>query len=61
MFRITRGHHVQHIRFPLPVMRDPDALDEDVTREDAPALDASAPAASVEGTARVDQTADAPQ
>jgi hypothetical protein len=56
MFRITRGHHVQHIHFPFSVSRNLDALDEEpppddpapdqapnpvATRENAPAADSS--------------------
>lgn len=34
MFRIGRGHHVQHIPFPFPVLRDLDALHEEAASED---------------------------
>jgi hypothetical protein len=61
MFRITRGHHVQHIRFPHPVMRDLDDINEEAAREDAPPADTSAPVASLEGTAEADSSTDAPQ
>jgi hypothetical protein len=43
MFRITRGHHVQHIHFPLPVIRDLDEADDGATREQACAPEAAAP------------------
>lgn len=37
MFRITRGHHVQHIHFPLPVIRDLDGAEEERDDSDPPA------------------------
>lgn len=38
MFRITRGHHVQHVHFPLPVIRDLDAEEEAAdSRQSGPA------------------------
>lgn len=45
MFRITRGHSVQHIHFPLPVYgRDLDAEDEaSSTAPDAPAAESATP------------------
>lgn len=46
MFRITRGHSVQHVRFPLPVIRDLDALEDEEKREDAAASDSASPVAS---------------
>jgi hypothetical protein len=50
MFRITRGHQVQHIHFPLPVIRgvlDPE--DDTPADRDAPtAKDSAAPAAAEE-------------
>lgn len=58
MFRITRGHHVQHIHFPLPVIRDLDAFDEKATRENA-APEAVPPVAAQDGTAEVDASTDA--
>ena len=48
MFRITRGMHVQHIHFPLPVIRaplDPDDIDVPADRE-APTAEDAAPAAA---------------
>jgi hypothetical protein len=48
MFRITRGHHVQHIHFPLPVIRDLDDLNEEPAREGASAPEAAAPEERVE-------------
>ncbi|HEV3051893.1 MAG TPA: hypothetical protein VGX50_16415 [Longimicrobium sp.] len=53
MFRITRGMHVQHIHFPLPVIRpplDPDTLDVPAGREAPAAEDAAPPAAADEST-----------
>lgn len=48
MFRITRGHSVQHIHFPLPVYgRDLDDLEADpAAAVDAPAAEAAAPPTS---------------
>jgi hypothetical protein len=43
MFHITRGHHVQHIHFPLPVIRDLDALEDATAREEGPSPEAAAP------------------
>ena len=34
MFRITRGHHVQHIHFPLPVIRGTLNPDDDTAPEE---------------------------
>lgn len=52
MFRITRGHQVQHIQFPLPIIRgplDPDDDDErSAEREPPAARDSAAPAAAEE-------------
>jgi hypothetical protein len=47
MFRITRGMHVQHIHFPLPVIRGPLDLDDvDVpSAREAPAAENAAPPA----------------
>ena len=52
MFRITRGHHVQHIQFPYPVIRDLDDLEEEASREDAAPADATA----AEGAGDADST-----
>ncbi|WP_420127026.1 hypothetical protein [Longimicrobium sp.] len=57
MFRITRGHHVQHVHFPLPIIRDLDALDEEPPRKDAP--DAAPSAAIQDEAVKADATADA--
>lgn len=59
MFRITRGHHVQHVHFPLPVIRDLDALDDEAMPEDAPPPEASASA--TEATAKADPSTETPQ
>jgi hypothetical protein len=48
MFRITRGHHVQHIHFPLPVIRDLDEAEDAVAREEASPPEAAAPEERVE-------------
>ncbi|HYR07406.1 MAG TPA: hypothetical protein VEQ60_06550 [Longimicrobium sp.] len=48
MFRITRGHHVQHIHFPLPVIRDLDEAEDAAVREDANPPKAAAPEERVE-------------
>lgn len=45
MFRITRGHHVQHIHFPLPVIRDLDGAEEERDDSHPPA----SPVAEQEG------------
>lgn len=53
MFRITRGMHVQHIHFPLPVIRgalDPDDIDAPSDREAPAAEDAAPPAAANQAT-----------
>jgi hypothetical protein len=53
MFRITRGMHVQHIHFPLPVIRpplDPDDVDVPSGREAPPAEDAAPAAAANEAS-----------
>lgn len=60
MYRITRGHHVQHIHFPLPIIRDLDALDDESAREHAPAPDA-APSAATQEAAGADASSDAPR
>jgi hypothetical protein len=59
MFRITRGHHVQHIHFPLPVIRDLDDLESDETPADT-SPEAAAPSAA-EGRAEADPSTEAPQ
>ncbi|HEX2211354.1 MAG TPA: hypothetical protein VHG93_26960 [Longimicrobium sp.] len=46
MFRITRGHSVQHVQFPLPLIRDLDALEDEEKRENAAAPDSPSPVAS---------------
>ena len=46
MFRITRGHHVQHIHFPLPVIRDLDDLENDEMPADSPPEAAAGPPAA---------------
>ena len=54
MFRITRGMHVQHIHFPLPVIRgplDPDADDMPSDRESPVAADAAPPAVAEQAKA----------
>lgn len=56
MYRITRGHHVQHIHFPLPVLRDLDGDGDDENPADAPPGTA-APAASQDGAADADPSA----
>jgi hypothetical protein len=53
MFRITRGMHVQHIHFPLPVIRaplDPDDIDVSAGREAPVAEDAAPPAVAEQAT-----------
>ncbi len=44
MFRIARGHHVQHVHFPLPVIRGLDALDDEPMPGDASPPEVAAPA-----------------
>ena len=57
MFRITRGHHVQHIHFPVPVIRDLDELEDGAAREETSAPEAAAP----EGRVEADPSAEAAQ
>ena len=59
MFRITRGHHVQHVHFPLPVIRDLDALHDEPMPADA--TEAAAPASAEEATAEADAFTETPQ
>ena len=59
MFRITRGHHVQHIHFPVPVIRDLDEAEDSAAREDASPPEAAAPSAA-EGKAEADPSTEAP-
>ena len=54
MFRITRGMHVQHIHFPLPVIRDLDGPDDDGPQGDADPPEAAPPASARESTASAD-------
>lgn len=61
MFRITRGHHVQHIHFPLPVVRGLDALDDEAMPQDAPLPEAAASASVEQATAEADASAEAPR
>jgi hypothetical protein len=58
MFRITRGHSVQHISFPFPVVRDLDALHEEPVPGDA--SPAEAPVAE-RGDAESDAVTNAPR
>lgn len=59
MFRITRGHHVQHIHFPLSVIRDLDALHDEPMPEAASPPEASASAK--EATAEADASTETPR
>lgn len=59
MFRITRGHQVQHIHFPVPIIRDLDALDEHATRDEA--ADAAPSPATRDEPVQADASAGAPQ
>jgi hypothetical protein len=61
MFRITRGHHVQHIHFPLPVIRDLDALHDEAMPEAASPPEAAASASTEEATAEADASTETPQ
>ena len=60
MFRITRGHHVQHIHFPLPVIRDLDALHDEPMPGDASPPEAMAESAG-QLAAEADTSAEASQ
>lgn len=52
MFRITRGHHVQHVHLPMPVIRDLDALDDEAVPENAsPTTAAEKPAVEADDSA----------
>lgn len=57
MFRITRGHHVQHIHFPLPVIRDLDALHDEAMPENASPVAEAAEKPAAES----DESAETPQ
>ena len=59
MFRITRGHHVQHVHFPLPVIRDLDALHDEAMPGNASPPKATA--SSTEATAEADASTETPQ
>ena len=61
MFRITRGHHLQHIHFPLPVIRDLDALHDEAMPEDVSPPKAAASGSAEKPAAEVDTSAEAPQ
>jgi hypothetical protein len=61
MFRITRGHHVQHVHFPLPVIRDLDALDDEAMPEDTSPPEAAAPRSAEEAAAEADESSETPQ
>jgi hypothetical protein len=61
MFRITRGHSVQHISFPFPVLRDLDAFDEDAAPDAAASAEAPTPVTAREDAAEADTSADAPE
>ncbi|HEX6372289.1 MAG TPA: hypothetical protein VF006_25445 [Longimicrobium sp.] len=54
MLHITGGHYVQHIHFPVPLVRDLDEFDAEAPREGAPPSDAAR-----EDTAEADAPADA--
>jgi hypothetical protein len=57
MFRIARGHHVQHVHFPFPVSRDLDALEDEAMPEDAspPGAAASTSAADADASPETPQ------
>ncbi|MBW3572687.1 MAG: hypothetical protein KY467_16450 [Gemmatimonadetes bacterium] len=61
MLRITRGTHVQHIQFPVSLVRSLDDLEPDATDEAASAPDAVLPLPAQEGAPEADGSTQPPR